>query len=190
MQFPFEQVPLTSNRRDVFGSEQNDCGGALQSSGVPAQAPAALHVSTDVHGSPSSHAAPGGSSEYTHEPAVQTPGSTWHEVGGSPQVIPMHGSAAHKPEAASQPAGQGVSVVTNVQMPLAAEQVPPESVLEAFPTQVGKGGTHTTVDPLQTPLPSHWSAVVQASASSQVVPCVLNAYEHAPFTGLQMPGDS
>jgi hypothetical protein len=162
----------------------------LQSRGVPAQAPAALHVSTDVHGSPSSHPAPGGSSGYTHEPAVQTPGSTWHDVGGSPQVMPMHGSAAHKPEAASQPAGHGVSVVTNVHVPLEAEQMPPESVREALPTQVGKGGKHTTVDPLQTPLPSHWSPVVQASASSQVVPCVLNAYEHAPLTGLQVPVDS
>lgn len=162
----------------------------LQSKGVPAQAPAALHVSTDVHGSPSSHAAPGGSSEYTQEPAVQTPGSTWHDVGGSPQVMPMHGSAAQRPEAASQPAEQGVSVVTNVQVPLEAEQVPPENVREALPTQVGRGGTHTTVDPLQTPLPSHWSPVVHASASSHVVPCVLNAYEHAPLTGLQMPADS
>jgi hypothetical protein len=186
-QLPFEHVPLTSNWRDVFPSGQKGSGGVLQSSGVPAHAPATLQVSTDVHGSASSQPAPNGLSGYPQIPRVHKPGSTWHESGGSSQVIPIHGSAAHKPELGSQPAGQGVSVVTNVQFPVAGEHVPPDCAREALPTHDGGGGTQTTVDPPHAPLPSHSSLVVQASPSSQELPCVLNAYEHAPPTGLHTP---
>ena len=54
---PVEQSPTTSNCRDALPTHMV-AGGVLQRSGVPAQAPPALHSSAAVHGSPSSQAAP------------------------------------------------------------------------------------------------------------------------------------
>jgi hypothetical protein len=144
----------------------------LQSSGVPEQAPAELHWSTEVHGSPSSQLAPPGLSEYEQAPFVHVPAGSWHWLGGVVHVRPMQGSWLQSPLAASQPNWHTVSVCGVSQVPLAAWHVPATNEREVTESrQVGPPAVQLTVEPAQVPLPSHWSVEVQATPSVQVVPC-------------------
>jgi hypothetical protein len=168
-QAPASQAPLGENCADVLASVQEAAGGVLHGSTEPAQAPAALQASADVHASPSSHEAPAGLREYEQVPPAQVPTGTWHCDGGASHAMPAHGSSLHRPVASLQPVGQATSVEVKVHCPSAPEQAPPLETREPPASHTGTGGMHTTAPPVHFPAPSHASAVVQRFPSSQGV---------------------
>jgi hypothetical protein len=86
-------------------------------------------------------------------------------------VTLMQGSALQRPDAASHPKSQCLSVDTIEQVPSAAWQAPGWKVRDVFASvQVAAPGVHVLAEPPHAPLPSQTSVIVQRSPSSQVAP--------------------
>jgi hypothetical protein len=122
-----------------------------------------------------------------HAPPEQAPTAWWQPDGGELHTLPMQGSALQSPDVASHPATHGVSVWVNEHVPGGVWQAPAENARDVFVSAHVGAFVQATVEPLQVPLPSHWSFVVQVSPSMQTLPGLDGWYVQAPLVGSHVP---